>query len=345
MMKYAVTRNQEIIYAHQLNQYLKQQENLYCPICHQRVIVKYSKRQKYFFSHLKSCQSSENQTERRVVQESEMHHAGKEILKQVFDLKDYCVKLEYYFSEINQRADVFVMERQTGWSSVLEFQYSKIPPEEIKRRTELYQTLVDQVLWFSCYETLKLDSQLNHQWHRTMTMYDASWGYYIPYLNLKDYTIGFIHSIPLIYQKNHYKLARTIVNLTTGNWKTKGHLASQERRSNKQYNSVLIGIKRNPTYRRSLVQLYQCGLSLDDLPRWVLTDLWQCYFCWNPLWELVAWIQVYQAEDFSFDEMVGHLLSHPVISWGTSAFIEREWIVKETLHAVLDLLSKKSSSN
>lgn len=340
MMKYAVTRNREIIYAHQLNQSPERHGNLYCPICHQRVIVKCSKRQKYFFSHLKSCQSSEKQPERRVVQESAMHHAGKEILKRALDLKNYSVKLEYYFAEINQRADVFVMERQTGWSSVLEFQYSKIPPEEIKRRTELYQTLVDQVVWFSCYETLKLDSQLNHTWHHTMTMYDANWGYYIPYLDLTDQTIGFIHSIPLIYQRNHYQLPRTIVNLATGNGKTKGHLTSQGRRSNKAYATVLIGIKRDPTYRRSLVQLYQRGMSLDHLPCWVLTDLWQCYFCLNPFWELVAWIQVYQSEDLSFDELVDCLLNHSVISWGTSAFIERERIVKETLHEVLDLLSK-----
>ncbi len=340
MMKYAITQNQEIIYAHQLNQSNPLHGNLYCPICHQRVIVKCSKRQKYFFSHLTSCQSSANPTERRAAQESEMHHAGKEILKQSFDLKDYSVKLEYYFAEINQRADVFVMERQTGWSTVLEFQYSKIPPEEIKRRTELYQTLVDQVLWFSCYETLKLDSKLNHSWHHTITMYDASWGYYIPYLNLIDQTIGFIHSIPLIYQRNNYQLSKTLVNLATGNGKTKGHLVSQGRRSNKTYATVLIGIKRDPTYRRSLVQLYQHGMSLDDLPRWVLTDSWQCYFCLNPFWELVAWIHIYQAEAISFDEMVSLLLNHPVISWGTSAFIERERIVKETLHLVLDLLSK-----
>ncbi len=126
----AIEARNRLMIAHQKTKFV-------CPHCRRPVIFKCGRYRIPHFSHVQvsECPFSEN--------ESEWHLAGKARLKE--DVRDlgHQVRLEHYFSGINQRADLYVPDCQT----VIEYQCSPISFEEIKRRTDGYLTVTRRVVW------------------------------------------------------------------------------------------------------------------------------------------------------------------------------------------------------
>lgn len=109
----------------------------HCPSCHESVVLKHGQSRIAHFSHLSisQCPYSEN--------ESQAHLAGKMKIKQDVTALGHPAVLEHVFSNINQRADVYVPTLQT----VIEYQCSPISFAEIKRRTAGYHQVARRVLW------------------------------------------------------------------------------------------------------------------------------------------------------------------------------------------------------
>lgn len=121
-------------------QQLRQRERFYCRQCEEKVILKLGTKRIPHFSHEKGSTCFE-QYER----ESQYHMEGKLRLYQWFKKMGLSPKLEYYFPEIKQRADItFTFE---GKTYCVEYQCSSISEEIFMKRTEGYEKLSLQPLW------------------------------------------------------------------------------------------------------------------------------------------------------------------------------------------------------
>lgn len=121
-------------------QKLRQRERFYCRQCEEKVILKLGTKRIAHFAHEKGSSCLE-QYER----ESPYHMEGKLRLFQWLKTNGMSPKLEYYFPEIKQRADViFTFE---GKTYCVEYQCSSISEETFMRRTNGYEKLSLQPLW------------------------------------------------------------------------------------------------------------------------------------------------------------------------------------------------------
>ncbi|MFC5463995.1 competence protein CoiA [Lederbergia graminis] len=109
-----------------------QNQNFYCPICKERVILKVGEIRIPHFSHLKfsNCSSSVSEPE------SHQHLQGKKQLFTFFKSKVKSVYLEVYLPTIKQRPDIFI--KQENHSYAIEFQCSPISRDIIRKRTNGY---------------------------------------------------------------------------------------------------------------------------------------------------------------------------------------------------------------
>lgn len=121
-------------------QQLRQQERFYCRQCEERVILKLGSKRIPHFAHEKGSTCLE-QYER----ESQYHLAGKLRLYEWLKNLGLTPRLECYFPEIQQRADVvFTLE---GKTYCVEYQCSQISEEAFMKRTKGYQKHSLQPLW------------------------------------------------------------------------------------------------------------------------------------------------------------------------------------------------------
>mgnify|MGYP001203885374 FL=1 len=114
------------------------EQNFFCPVCHERLIVKAGTSRRWHFAHSRhsKCGASEA--------ESEYHLKGKELLYEWLIEQNMHVDLEPYFSAIKQRADLFI---KSSVDAPIEFQCSTISEQIFLSRTSNYMKLNQKPLW------------------------------------------------------------------------------------------------------------------------------------------------------------------------------------------------------
>jgi len=118
---------------------MKKQNQYYCPICNESVILKIGEKKRPHFAHvsLVDCIGGEG--------ESEVHNEGKIDIYEWLIKQYENVELEKYFSEIKQRTDILLS--QNDIFLCIEYQCSKIPYTKLKERTQGYKKQGIPVLW------------------------------------------------------------------------------------------------------------------------------------------------------------------------------------------------------
>jgi competence protein CoiA len=184
---------------------LRSDSNFYCPTCNEKVIIKAGPKMIAHFAHLntENCHMNERG-------EGEYHEKGKLFLYRWLLGQGLDVSLEEYLSPIKQRADILV--KLKGKIIAIEFQSSRIPIQDIAKRTYGYLQEGIQPIWIlganllqrTGKNMLKVDQftlQFLQQYNRTPS----------PFLYFFDpESTTFITAANLFQTKNN----RMIANLT-----------------------------------------------------------------------------------------------------------------------------------
>lgn len=293
-MLVAISKEGELIYASEVKLKHPDLTEFYCPTCAQKVFYKDSHKGKGFFSHYSKCQSEES---RMSPIESDEHKLGKEIIIQELQgIQKLVPQTELFFPEINQYADVYVASNSANTESVIyEFQRSVIPVADVIVRNQNYKQQVNQVHWLMDDFTTRRTA-LNQRWKQTMLNYSDGWGFHLKFLNLKNKEIIIQHHLPIIYQKNNYRLKQNKMTIREFHQQDSlqdenAELVSVRNHVQKplNYHRQLSGIMNNEAYRNTIYLLYQQGTVLTDLPEWVFTEQWEVLLTQSPSWLVFSW--------------------------------------------------------
>ena len=256
-MKVACKADGSLVYCHQQNQ-LEENENYFCPHCHQTVILRKTKHGVCYFVH---------QLKKQSTGETSAHQNGK--LALFLWCSPYCqADIESYIEHTKQRADVLVTLKQA--QIALEYQCSKISIEELKSRNQLYATQQIIPCWIFGKRFLKM-KRLNDLLKEAMR-YHPKLGNYLLFL-VDEQLILHTH----IQQKNQnseYTYATQQYTLSTVQPISflKGILQSSKARvyrSKKSTRSITpkeILLHTSVENRLFLAFLYQRQLNVEQLP-------------------------------------------------------------------------------
>jgi competence protein CoiA len=119
---------------------MREKERFCCPQCSEDVIIKLGEKRIFHFSHLKgnACRFEHEN-------ESEYHLKGKLQLYQWLQRQGYNPVLEYYDSNINQRADIIFNVENKRYA--LEYQCSNISESIFIKRTKGYLSVGYTPIW------------------------------------------------------------------------------------------------------------------------------------------------------------------------------------------------------
>src|SRR5690625_1025051 len=119
---------------------LREKSNFYCPICHEKVIIRAGPHTIPHFAHYKTstCASLKGG-------EGPYHEQGKLLLYKWLKKQHLNVTLEKFLLEINQRPDLYL--NINGKEIVIEFQCSRIPIKDIQKRNHTYRKLGINPIW------------------------------------------------------------------------------------------------------------------------------------------------------------------------------------------------------
>ncbi|MFD1017868.1 competence protein CoiA [Thalassobacillus hwangdonensis] len=120
---------------------LKQNENYYCPVCKEKVLVRAGKKVIPHFSHFAktNCLANANGGE------GAYHESGKLQLYHWLCRLGFHVKLEPYIEQISQRPDLLFEFH--GKIMALEYQCATIPLEEMEKRTSAFKSIGIYPFW------------------------------------------------------------------------------------------------------------------------------------------------------------------------------------------------------
>lgn len=287
-MKHAVNKKGVLVHATQVNSEHTKKDDWVCPTCGQRVIYKRSKRNKPYFAHMVACQKATSQS-RITPLETDYHRWGKTLLAQQFPQEDYQVSVEYYLTDIQQTADVWINHLITSKKSIFEFQNTPIPFNILSQRNESYLLITDSVYWYGNYAYLtpfRKSSWLQNliKFHPLRKMY------FVPTLNLEEGKVVHLSHLPLIYRKTQWSYIEEIVDLAT-NEIVKAFCITKSlkpRTSNAQRKKM--SVSRQSQYRQQVAELYQEKILIQELPDWFLSEDWELLLTREPVWLTFAWI-------------------------------------------------------
>ncbi|RDW15984.1 competence protein CoiA [Oceanobacillus chungangensis] len=116
----------------ELKELKEKQPNFYCPVCKGKVIMKAGSKVIPHFAHqsIIDCPASEGG-------EGKYHEQGKLLLYNWLKSQMLHVELEAFIPEINQRPDILLTINNRRIA--IEYQCSKIPIEQVKKRNEGYK--------------------------------------------------------------------------------------------------------------------------------------------------------------------------------------------------------------
>lgn len=119
---------------------IRQQTSFYCPTCGERVIPRAGPHTIPHFSHQNKAQCTSISGG-----ESPYHEKGKLLLYQWIRKQNIDVSIEKYLSEIKRRPDLYITINDK--IIVIEYQCSRIPVQDIQRRTKDYQSIGITPIW------------------------------------------------------------------------------------------------------------------------------------------------------------------------------------------------------
>lgn len=121
-------------------EYVRGHQKFFCPICHERVIVKAGTEVIPHFAH-----QTDGECANSSQGESSYHMTGKLRLKKWLQSQHIHVELESYLKEINQRPDLLLKINET--KIAIEFQCTRIPIKDIQTRTLHYKEIGIVPIW------------------------------------------------------------------------------------------------------------------------------------------------------------------------------------------------------
>ncbi|WEG11916.1 competence protein CoiA family protein [Pullulanibacillus sp. KACC 23026] len=190
---------------HEYSWLLKQREEqtFLCPICHSPLLMKLGMKKCYHFAHKRESDCLSHSEP-----ETPAHIQGKKDLYEWLKKQELSPKLEWYFPEINQRADVGLT--CFPQSLAFEFQCSTIPIEKLLERDKGYRNRDMQPIWIWHKKRLRQLSTHTFQltpleWstlrfpfiHPPLTLRQQQKGFLIFYEPSSQYVTFLYHLIPL----------------------------------------------------------------------------------------------------------------------------------------------------
>ncbi|KRN28439.1 hypothetical protein IV38_GL001439 [Lactobacillus selangorensis] len=154
----------------------------YCPDCHGRLSLRNGgARKRAYFAHQQQCTKEGG--------ESDWHQAGKTLLTQFCGQAGLRCEQEAYLDEVQQRADVFVPNRNL----VLEYQCSPLAAAELQTRTEGYGEIGLEVAWL-LGPRYRLGRTLTPA-QQQFLHYRPEWGFYLLFLEPEQECVRLYHHI------------------------------------------------------------------------------------------------------------------------------------------------------
>ncbi|MBF6626578.1 hypothetical protein IU402_08355 [Aerococcaceae bacterium zg-BR9] len=303
----ALDEQHQLVYAQQLT---CPTGRYFCPRCHQVVIVKMSKKHKYYFAHLEACQQAGRQTKHQG--ESAHHQQVKQLLAKGHPNSN----IEYWLDSIQQQVDVWY---PTAPPMILEFQKSKINETLLRKRHQAYRELTPNVYWFSD------DCEWQHpkisKWQKQLLYYQAAFGYHGYTVDIQTQTIHRYSHLPILYCVESWycfhtsiasmdKVPALLVADNTFPAKKLQFHAKRQLHPNRMRQSLMQAELYFPFFHA----LRRLGITLHDVPDWIFATSWECLLLCTPTWQLLSlvWVYLYRADvgvTITFEQMRVHLLS------------------------------------
>lgn len=234
-MLQAIARGGEPVTLFLLNeeriQRLKQTETFYCPMCQQKVHIKFGQKKIAHFAHQRqnSCSSTLGGGE------GEYHRKGKIDLYYWLKQQQFDVEIEKFFTPINQRVDIYASK--AGRTYAIEYQCATIS----------YQSLIKRTLGFRSLNIIPIWILGGNRLNRKHTYA----------LNLTKNDLHFIHQLPsntlqlLYYCSTKKQFARFNQFILTGRKETFGPIQYLSLKS-----STFEDFFRSVKHRRAYGQLW-----------------------------------------------------------------------------------------
>jgi competence protein CoiA len=269
---------------------MREREKFCCPQCLENVILKLGDKRIYHFSHLKG-----NNCRFEHENESVYHLKGKLQLYQWLKIQALEPVLEFYDSNINQRADIMFNIRENRYA--IEFQCSSISETVLIKRTKGYLSAGYIPIWilganqwnrkntyltsFSEFHYLFLQKNASNQW--TIPIYCSETQTFILHYFIQPITIRNAFSLQKIVPSDKINFSQLISlqidNPTIpNNWcKQLNHFKSQLIRAKGCYQNPFLRTVYNNHLNISLLPPY-LGLPVLNSPCIVTPPLiWQTY--------------------------------------------------------------------
>lgn len=268
----------------------------YCPRCHQVLYLKTSKKGQAFFAHYHLCgQSTPSTRSSQLRQESMEHRQFKEQLQAYFQTGGLVAESEYYLEGIHQFADLLLQYHRLTW--ILEFQQVPIPRDLLYARHQAYLTQTPWVHWLTTEKGFAKKGL--SAWYKTCLQYSPSLGFYLLTWHPDKQQIRLRPHLPIFYRADEpsfpvYNLPPGfLLDLNRFGQKTSGEFRTvvlndrivRHDPYSLDVQRLLASVRIQSAYRSILGQLYRWGLSLTDIPSWLLTSQWQ-----SPLMHQAAWL-------------------------------------------------------
>lgn len=346
-MLIASLKNYQLIHASEaIGMSLKGQE-FYCPECQKRVVLKKSKKNQYFFSHLTQC--GKDYVRIKAIESKEHLKAKSLLITELKKIDMAEVDEEKYFKEITQSADAYVHIKKNRYpQQIYEYQRSVIPASDIQLRQENYKRTVDRIYWLIDYE-LTESLPMNAHWLQTMLNYSSELGYYLNFLDLNQEEIVTKHSLPILYKsellvyiESRQKIAEHALQKMPIKIK-KVTESTTYKVSKNDYRRKLRGLMTSSSHREDIYLLYSQGIILSELPEWIITEKWHFLFIETPSWLVILWsiviVKKYKAK-FSLMDFVDDLTEMNRIQLNPLPLIEHN-PYPDLAKAILNLLIEK----
>lgn len=303
---------------------LKENEILYCPNCHEKVILKLGEKRIFHFSHQKgSFCSLEHEGE------TDFHLKGKLQLYQWLKLQNLNPILEFYDPSLKQRADIMFNFGTNKYA--LEYQCSTISDSVFSKRTSGYRSKGYIPLW------ILGANQLNRKNNFVTSLTDFQF-LFLQKTTSKSWTIPFYcsdtHHFILLHSIQPFTIRKVISNQTIQKIESISisHLLSPPKDQPinhhqwiaelEQLKSTLIRYSSGPQ-KSFLLQLYQNNLNLLLLPPFIGLPIDDSISIITPplIWQAYLFIDIFIKKD-----------THTPISYHEifNAFIKRK--MKKQIH-------------
>lgn len=273
----ALNQKQELVYAQDGSNVENDNHSYSCPMCSQVLILKKSKKGKYYFSHQVACGSMDRK--RLPGGESSQHCLAKYLLARGSSKSKIEVKLEESGLEI----DVLFPPNR-----IMEYQKSIIPSSHLNKRHQTYLSQGFNPLWITDQSYFK-NGKLT-KWKKMLLQYCPEYGYHWWSLDVEGERLHLYYRLPLLFKDERWAAHHATWELKE-NWLehfdlSNAHVERQVWRGKKYFRGVKykMSLKYSTQYQSFLYFLAQEGYSLEMCPEWIFYGNWQTPCLVSPTW-------------------------------------------------------------